>query len=187
MPTGIHYFHTRAVPLLQVAVVTLALWIFSAAAENRPQIRPSDLEQQISTRVNAEREANKLNPLAVDDGLSKIARDHSQDMVKRGYFNHVDPDGKAPRDRLRLAGYSCPKTSGENIFQNNLYSRVTIHGNQKSYDWNSLNQIVESTVREWMASPGHRENILQKLYSRTGLGVALTNNGQVYITQVFCG
>jgi uncharacterized protein YkwD len=68
-----------------------------------------------------------------------------------------------------------------------LYSRVTIHGNQKSYAWNSLNQIVESTVREWMASPGHREKILQKLYSRTGVGVALTNNGQVYITQVFCG
>jgi uncharacterized protein YkwD len=97
MPTGIHYFQSRAVPSFQVAVVALGLWTFSAAAQERPQIRPSDLEQQISTLVNAERQANNLNPLAVDNGLSKIARDHSQDMVKQGYFNHIDPDGKPPR------------------------------------------------------------------------------------------
>src|SRR5438105_10873207 len=185
-PIGIHYFHSRAVPVLQV-VIALALWTSFPAAEKRPQVRPSDLEQQINARINSERQANNLNPLLLDDRLSTIAREHSRDMVTRGYFNHVDPDGKAPRDRLRAAGYTCPKTSGENIFQNNLFSRVTIRGNQKSYDWNSLDQIAESTVKEWMASPGHGQNIPQKLYLRTGVGVAIAGNGQVFITQVFCG
>ena len=185
-PIGIHYFHSRAVPVLQV-LIALTLWASPAAAEERPQIHVSDLEQQITAGINSERRANHLSALLPDDGLSKIAREHSRDMVRRNYFSHMDPDGNAPRDRLRAAGYSCPKISGENIFQNNLFSRVTIRGNQKSYDWNSLDQIAESTVQEWMASPGHRQNILQKLYSRTGLGVAIAGNGQVFITQVFCG
>ena len=167
--------------------MALALWTSLAPAENRPQIRPSDLELQISARINSERQANNLNPLLIDDQLSKIARDHSQDMVNRGYFNHVDPDGRTPRDRLRAGRYNCSRTSGENIFQNNLFSRVIIRGNEKFYDWNSLDQIAESTVRDWMASPGHRQNILRKLYLRTGLGVAMAGNGQVFITQVFCG
>jgi uncharacterized protein YkwD len=38
-----------------------------------------------------------------------------------------------------------------------------------------------------MASPGHRQNILDKNYSRTGIGVAIAPDGQVFITQVFCG
>ena len=172
--------------MLQV-VIALALWTSFVPEENRPQIRPSDLEQQINARINSERHADNLNPLVLDDRLLAIAREHSRDMVNRGYFNHVDPDGSAPKDRLHAAGYTCLKISGENIFQNNLFSRVTIRGNQKSYDWNSLDQIAESTVKEWMASPGHRQNILQKLYLRTGVGVAIAGNGQVFITQVFCG
>jgi uncharacterized protein YkwD len=77
--------------------------------------------------------------------------------------------------------------SGENIYQNNLYSRVTIRGNQKTYDWNSPEQITGSTVSGWMSSPGHRQNILQKNYSRTGVGAAIAPNGQIFVTQVFCG
>src|SRR5437764_5801421 len=95
--------------------------------------------------VNAERQSRNIKMLVFDDRLLQIARAHSEDMVKRGFFSHVNPDGKAPRDRVRLAGDSCPKTIGENIFQNNLYSRVTITGNRRSYDWNSLDQIADST------------------------------------------
>jgi uncharacterized protein YkwD len=168
-------------------VAVLALWAFPAATEVQPQIRTSDLEQQISVHINSARQANHVSALILDERLSNIARAHSRDMANRGYFSHTDPEGRAPRDRLREAGYSCAKTSGENIFQNNLFSRITTRGNQKSYDWNSLDQIVTSTVQQWMASPGHRQNILQKDYSRTGIGVAIAANGQVFITQVFCG
>jgi uncharacterized protein YkwD len=153
----------------------------------KPQIRTSDLEQQIHARINSERQAHHLNALLFDERLSNVAREHSRDMANHRYFSHMDPDGKAPRDRLRDAEYTCPHTSGENIFQNNLFSRVTTHGNQNSYDWQSRDQIVTSTVQEWMASPGHRQNILDKNYSRTGIGVAIAPDGQVFITQVFCG
>jgi uncharacterized protein YkwD len=173
--------------VLQIVLAALALWTAFGTSQGQPQVRIPDLEQEIHSLINSERLANNVNALVLDQGLSKVARDHSQDMISRGFFNHVDPDGKAPRDRLRLAGYTCPKISGENIFQNNLYSRVTIRGNQRSYEWNSLNEIATSTVRDWMTSPGHRQNILQKSYSRTGVGAAIARNGQVLITQVFCG
>ena len=173
--------------MLQIAARTLALWIAAQGIQARPYIQPSNLEQQINTLINSERRANALIPLVPNASLSKVARSHSQNMVNRGYFNHVDPDGKGPGDRLRIAGYSCPNMYGENIFQNNLYTRVTIRGNQRLYDWNSLNEIAASTVKGWMSSPGHRRNILEKDYLHTGIGVAFAANGQVFITQVFCG
>ncbi|SRR6266446_3484160 len=171
--------------MLQIVVAVL-FWIPSATQE-RPGIRVSDLEQKINTLVNSERQSRNVKALVFDEHLSQIARAHSQDMVNRDFFSHVNPDGKAPRDRIRLAGYNCPRTVGENIFQNNLYSRVTISGNRKSYDWNSLDRIADSTVAGWMRSSGHRQNILQRAYSRTAVGVAVSGDGRVYITQLFCG
>ena len=173
--------------MLQFVVAAIVFSSAIPAQQVQPQIRVSDLEQRINGLVNSQRQGRDLMPLVFDERLSKIARAHSQDMIKRGFFDHVNPDGRAPRDRLRLAGYNCPKTAGENIFQNNLYSRVTITGNRKSYDWNSLDQIAGSTVNGWMHSTGHRQNILQRNYVRTGVGVAIAADGQVYITQLFCG
>ncbi|PYS11149.1 MAG: hypothetical protein DMG17_23220 [Acidobacteria bacterium] len=39
----------------------------------------------------------------------------------------------------------------------------------------------------WMHSSGHRQNILNSAYRKTGIGAAVADDGQVYITQVFCG
>jgi uncharacterized protein YkwD len=177
----------RNLEMLQIVVAAIVFSSAIAAQQAQPQIRVSDLEQKINGLINSERQARNLKPLVFDEDLSKIARAHSEDMIKRGFFDHVNPDGEVPRDRVRLAGYTCGRTVGENIFQNNLYSRVTVTGNRKSYDWNSLDQIAASTVKGWMHSSGHRQNILQPSYVSTGIGAAIAGNGQVYITQLFCG
>ena len=171
----------------RILLATVILCAATAAGARQPPITVSELEQRINALVNGERRARSLKPLDLDQDLSKISRANSQDMAKREFFNHVNPDGETPRDRLSRAGYSCPKTTGENIFQNNLYSRVTISGNRKSYDWNSLEQIAGSTVSGWMHSSGHRQNILNRAYRKTGIGAAIATDGQVYVTQVFCG
>ena len=171
--------------MLQVVAAAVLFWI-PLAAQEQSHVRVSDLEQKINVLINSERQARNMKALVLDDHLSQIARAHSQDMVKRAFFSHVNPDVKAPRDRIRSAGYSCPKTVGENIFQNNLYSRVTITGDRKTYEWNSLDEIATSTVQGWMSSSGHRHNILSGSYLRTGVGVAIAGE-KVHITQVFCG
>jgi len=167
------------------SVIFFCTAITSSAGRSRIAI--PELENKIVSLVNAERQARNLNPFELDETLSRIARAHSRDMASREFFDHINPDGEAPRDRLRQAGYHCPKTVGENIFQNNLYSRVTISGNRKTYDWNSLEKIAGSTVGGWMQSSGHRKNILHTGYRKTGVGAAIAADGQVYITQLFCG
>lgn len=40
-------------------------------------------------------------------------------------------------------------------------------------------------IRAWMKSPGHRRNILSRSYTRLGIGVAFSKNGNAYTAQVF--
>lgn len=75
----------------------------------------------------------------------------------------------------------------ENIFQNNLYDRVWYtNGVPTSYEWNTMDDIAESTVDGWMNSPGHRQNILTPYFYSEGIGVAISSDDKVYITQNFC-
>ena len=115
-------------------------------------------------------------------------------MIARGFFDHTNPDKKGPSDRGRAAGYTCRKYVGEyiyeglleNLFQNNLYSRVRIRGSETTFDWNSAEKIAETTIAGWMSSPGHRQNILNKNSERSGVGIVIAPNDQVLITQLFC-
>lgn len=62
-------------------IITAALLLVSAAFQNVPQIHVVELEQRIAALINLQRQENGVNALAIDPGLSKVARDHSQDMV----------------------------------------------------------------------------------------------------------
>jgi uncharacterized protein YkwD len=76
---------------------------------------------------------------------------------------------------------------GENIHQNNLYSQVITERKRTTYDWNTPERIAASTLKEWMGSEGHRQNILEKKFTREGVGVAIASDDKVYITQLLCG
>lgn len=145
--------------------------------------------------INQQRAIHSLPSLILDPAISEIARDHSEDMAARNYFAHVNPDGETPTDRAADAGYGCRKdyasyyTYGiaENLFQNNLYSSATYYSNRKTeYDWNSQEEIAQTTVGGWMNSTGHRENILTPSFDREGIGVAIAPDSRVYITEDFC-
>ena len=179
-------------------MVFLALcWATSNAAPQRPgqpAVRISELEQRIHTLINKERTNRNLRPLQLEERLSKVARAHSQDMANRNFFSHVNPDGEDPTARGKASGYTCRKVSGnliteglaENLFQGNLYSRMRMRGSETSYDWNSVEKIATEAVTGWMKSTGHRQNILKTSYERTGIGIAISKDHKVYVTQLFC-
>jgi len=155
----------------------------------------SELELQIHNLINNEREAKGLHPLAFDTELSTIASIHSVDMARRNFIAHDNPDGQDPTARGLEIGYTCHKELGdgyytegiaENLFQNYLYDSYTQYGNNTIYEWITPEEIAESTVDGWMQSPGHRENILTKTYDREGIGVAVSFDYKVYITENFC-
>lgn len=118
--------------------------------------------------INGERVAKGLKPLQMDNAVRVVARAHSADMAARNFFDHVNPDGLSPFDRLANAGILY-QAAAENIAWNSGFSDPS-----------------ETAVNGWMNSPGHRTNILNGVYTHTGMGVAYDRNADAYyFTQVF--
>lgn len=115
---------------------------------NKSVPRP-DLEAKMLELVNKERIKNGLKPLQADPELTEVARAQSRDMFVRGYFAHVNPEGKDPFDRMRTAHVEF-RSAGENL---------------------ALAQTMEIAHRNLMNSPGHRANILQPAFGRLGIGI----------------
>ena len=126
-----------------------------------------DMEMDTHVAINAERAAESLGALTMDEGLRAVARAHSQDMVDRDFFSHTNPDGDSVGARLADAGISY-RMAGENIAWNMGFA-----------------DPVTTAVDGWMNSPGHRANILRPEFTHTGIGVAVTAQNAYYFTQVF--
>jgi len=140
----------------------------------------------IEQSINVQRMAYDRGRLEWDDALANVARAHSEDMAKRGYFSHTNPEGLTPMKRLAEAGFTKCRLVGENIYQNNLYSRTITEKKKTTYDWNTPEKIAATTLKGWMDSEGHRNTILDKEYMRDGVGAAIASDDKVYITQIFC-
>ncbi len=127
-------------------------------------------ESGFVARLNSERAAAGLPPLVVDPDLVAIARIRSSDMAARGYFSHTSPEGETAFTLIDEwgIGYSW---AGENLARNNYPPSETV--------------IV--AVRDLMASPSHRDNILSVHYTRVGVGYAEDGDGMRYFTTVFVG
>ncbi len=160
----------------------------------QPEINVNILESRIHDLINEKRRQKGLSSLRYDSKLAYIAQKHSQDMANKNFFDHINPNGEDPTARGLKSGYRCYKDYGsyyeeglaENFFQNNLYDSVTYYNGIPSYDWNTLEEIAQSTVNGWMNSPGHRQNILTSTYDKEGIGVVISSDEKVLITQNFC-
>jgi len=182
---------TTAMPLPSPSPTAATL----SATKNPYTISTTALEERVHELINQQRTARGLASLHVDPALAAIARTHSDDMAVQQYFAHVNPGGQNPTARGTAAGYSCRKTYGsyytygiaENLFLNNLYSSATYYSNRETvFNWNSPEEIAQTTVSGWMNSSGHRENILTPIFDREGIGVVIGHDDKVYITEDFC-
>jgi hypothetical protein len=116
--------------------------------------------------LNAERARHGLPPLQPEARLESASQLHSEDMVRRGYFEHDTPDGVDPQQRMLEAGYPANNAfTGENI------ARAT--GAESSPV-----EIVDA----WMHSPPHRENILRPGFREIGVGVWVKRDQALYTT-----
>lgn len=135
------------VPILVPIPVTVSMGQVAptevALTQNAPAIRAFD-QQFAATRA-----AQGLPALRSNAQLDRVALLHSQDMATHGYLSHEDRSGLRAQGRVRKAGITrCG--IGENIAKG-----------QKS---------VEEVVSAWLASPGHRRNMLNSDYSSYGIG-----------------
>lgn len=92
-----------------------------------------------------------LPPLVRNETLDRAAQIKLDDMFGRQYFEHISPIGVGPADLAKTVGYAYIVV-GENLALGNF------DGDEKLVD-------------AWMASPGHRANILNTHYREIGIAV----------------
>ncbi len=107
-------------------------------------------------KINASRAANGLAALSVDGGLRSHARKHTQDMIDADKIYH------STGDELKAAAGAGWSKLGENVGRGGT---------------------VDSLHKAFMASPGHKANILGD-YNYAGIGTA-SSDGVLYVTVVF--
>lgn len=127
-------------------------------------------EQRFVALANSERWNRGLNMLATNPMLAKVAREHSQEMYEKNYFDHISPtlELKTPMTRYIRDLGKTPAWAylGENLFYCSVVS-------------------VDRGHAALMNSEKHRENILNPKFEQTGVGVYIAPDGQFYVTQLF--
>jgi uncharacterized YkwD family protein/spore coat assembly protein SafA len=129
-----------------------------------PTVTTSTQENEVARLVNAERAKAGLPALKINWQLSRVARYKSADMANKGYFSHNSPTYGTPFQMMENFGLRF-SAAGENI----AYGQKT----------------PAEVMRDWMNSPGHRNNILSRSYTEIGVGLAKNKNGVCYWTQQF--
>jgi uncharacterized protein YkwD len=109
--------------------------------------------------VNRERADHGERALQPNSQLRQAAQGHTDSMVEHNYFEHVGPGGQTPLQRLRDAGYIYSSRIGYEIGENIAWGSGALG-------------TPRAIVAAWMASPGHRANILDPHYRDTAIGVA---------------
>ncbi len=146
-------------------------------------VNSTGIEREIHEQVNEHRTNRGLDPLAWDRTVASVSRAHSKDMADREYFSHTTPEGDGPHDRYREAGRGC-SAYGENIAMSWAGQPVEVGGETTTYETDQ--EVAQGLVRQWMESPSHRENMLHDRWESGGVGVYVTDDGQVYATHNFC-
>lgn len=161
-------------------------------AVGQPSINLQDYEQEMLELLNRARsnpvaEASRLGislndgrpaadevlsaeprqPLAPSDILHAVADSHSLDMLNRGFFGHINPDGESSVDRSAAAGYPS-RFVGENLAAQGLVTPE-----------NASATLHDNLFRSW----AHRRNLLNEHYQEVGVGMRYGGvqftNGQV--------
>lgn len=105
---------------------------------------------EIIRLTNIERQQRGLSELKFDEKLSQAAEKKAVDMFSKDYWAHVSPVGTQPWFFITDAGYSY-RYAGENLAR----------------DFTDPNSVVQA----WLASPSHRENVLNNRYQDIGVAV----------------
>ena len=105
--------------------------------------------------VNRVRESRGLPAVAPDPRLGAAAQTLAGDMARTGRMAHVGSAGDTLEDRLRASGYAYVRVA-ENIAA----------GQPGPQD----------LIDDWMASPGHRANMLDPDATQIGVGYAFRRN-----------
>lgn len=153
---------------------------------------------------NAARCGEGLADLRHDTRLRKAAFVHSRNMARTRVFDHRSRvnGARTLQDRAKLAGVRGRRIA-ENlaliprfrfgdrqpfVVEDRALCRFLAPKTGKRITPHSYASLAEKVVEAWLASPGHRRNLLSKRLGRVGAALVLAEDdtcGQFYVTQVF--
>ncbi len=134
----------------------------NTVATTPPSTNNAGIEQSVHNQINQYRVSQGLPALTRNDAIDNQARIHSKNMANGTVaFGHT---GFSQRVKAIGIPYSG---AGENVAYNQGFS-----------------DPATKAVEGWLKSPGHLANIRGN-YNKTGIGVAITSSGKVYLTQIF--
>jgi uncharacterized protein YkwD len=114
--------------------------------------------------INAARASEQLAPLARDPALDRVAKAHSEEMLKARMVGHDVGTGD-PAVRLRAANIRA-RIAGENV---------------------ATASTLENAHRALWSSPSHRGNLLFDQFTKVGVAVIRAPDGMVWVTEMFSG
>lgn len=161
--------------LLGAGALGASLWAQQIMPVANYRARTDQLEVQMLDLVNHDRTdpstvqetKGRARPLQWDGRLAEVARLHSEEMAREGFFGHEGMDGSQPSNRVSRAGIQW-RSTGENI--------------AKCRDVAEAEAIF---MDEPKFRQNHRGNILNAAYTHIGVGIARGPDGTLYITQEF--
>jgi uncharacterized protein YkwD len=136
------------------------------AGTRQARVTAEAAEQDVLALVNRDRAAAGLGAVTWDPRLAGIARAHSRDMADHDFVGHVSPRTGTALDRVHKGGLA-PELILENVGR--AYS-------------------AQEAEAGFMASPGHRANVVEPRATKLGVGIVLgapvTGTIPLYITQI---
>ncbi len=134
-----------------------------------------DIEKAMFEEVNRVREERDLPPLAFDESLTFAARQHSDEMKRLYYFAHESPTPGLGDvlDRVYSAGLTDMSVAENLVSENSV---------PPSGDPEKVGRTLTELL---LASKDHRENILDRRFTHSGIGCVASDEGTLFCTQVF--
>lgn len=140
--------------LAAAALAWLTVSGASAQAAGDCTVNAADLaidseEQLMMTLINQYRQQNNIPALSLQTQLIKAATLMSRNMATQGFFDHTDPSGRNPFQRMVDCGHTSPGGKGENIAAGR--------------------QDAATTLTDWKNSPSHNRLLLDGQFRFAGI------------------
>lgn len=142
--------------LIALALLAMALPMATGAEARSGCWSSRTKERSFAAKINKARSARGLGSVKLDPELSRVARLHTNEMVKANRLQHTS----AATLGRRVTNWI---TLGENV---------------------GLGQTVTTLHSAFMNSPTHRENVLFKAYNHVGVGTKQVGD-RLWVTVIF--
>ncbi len=119
-------------------------------------------ERRMLADLNATRARAGLPTLRLDNRLTQVARAHGVDMAQHNYFAH-EQNGQSPFDRMRACRIPFG-WAGENL---------------------AMSPDEPTAYQALLQSPEHLANIMQRHFSKVGIGAVQGPDGEMLFVQDF--